>query len=119
MLEAFGNAQTLMNDNSSRFGKFIELRFNEKLVLEGALMSEYLLEKSRIVNQADGERNFHVFYLIFANLTPEKQKKYQLKSAGQHRFDMHVCVMCKCINVNGMLFYIVFVYNIYIYIYIN
>lgn len=86
LLEAFGNAQTLMNDNSSRFGKFIELRFNDKLVVEGALMSEYLLEKPRVVSQSDGERNFHVFYLIFANLSAEKKNSFALLDPSSHRY---------------------------------
>lgn len=51
LLEAWGNAQTLMNDNSSRFGKFVELRFDERHSIQGAIMSDYLLEKSRVVDQ--------------------------------------------------------------------
>jgi hypothetical protein len=51
LLEAWGNAQTLMNDNSSRFGKFVELRFDERHSIQGAIMSDYLLEKSRVVEQ--------------------------------------------------------------------
>eukprot|EP00054_Salpingoeca_dolichothecata_P009067 m.51369 g.51369 ORF g.51369 m.51369 type:complete len:987 (+) comp18146_c0_seq1:26-2986(+) len=86
LLEAFGNAQTLMNDNSSRFGKFVELRFNKDLQLQGALMNEYLLEKSRVVEQSDGERNFHVFYLFFAGLTPEKSEQYMLNDASFYRY---------------------------------
>lgn len=62
VLEAVGNARTVMNANSSRFGKFLELKFNDKLHISGAQVSDYLLEKSRVVHQADGERNFHVFY---------------------------------------------------------
>lgn len=86
LLEAFGNGQTLMNDNSSRFGKFTELRFNEKLVIEGAVVTEYLLEKSRVVTQMEGERNFHAFYLLYAWLTPEKAKLYNLKDPSEHRY---------------------------------
>eukprot|EP00043_Microstomoeca_roanoka_P016108 m.163473 g.163473 ORF g.163473 m.163473 type:complete len:1510 (+) comp16391_c3_seq1:229-4758(+) len=66
VLEAFGNAQTLMNDNSSRFGKYMELLFNAEGKLKGALLSEYLLEKSRVTRQAPGEQNFHVLYYVFA-----------------------------------------------------
>jgi myosin-3 len=86
LLEAFGNAQTLMNDNSSRFGKFIELRFNEQLIVEGALTTEYLLEKPRVVSQSDGERNFHVFYLIFAGLDDSKRKTFALQDPSEHRY---------------------------------
>ncbi|EGD74581.1 myosin head [Salpingoeca rosetta] len=66
ILEAFGNAQTLMNDNSSRFGKYMELLFGDDGKLLGALLSEYLLEKSRVTRQAPGEQNFHVLYYLFA-----------------------------------------------------
>eukprot|EP00911_Craspedida_sp_UC1_P001538 UC1_evm1s1160 len=72
LLESWGNAQTMMNDNSSRFGKFVELRFNnDTCIVEGALMTEYLLEKSRVVFQTEGEKNFHIFYLLFVGLSEE------------------------------------------------
>jgi len=85
LLESYGNAQTLRNDNSSRFGKFIELRFDEKHTIQGAYTSEYLLEKSRVVSQNDGERNFHVFYLFFAALTSDQKEKYQVGDPADHR----------------------------------
>jgi myosin heavy subunit len=86
LLEAFGNAQTLMNDNSSRFGKFIELRFSAELYVQGVLMYEYLLEKSRVVQQGPGEQNFHVFYLYFAGLSEELKKTLDITTPERHRF---------------------------------
>eukprot|EP00040_Diaphanoeca_grandis_P028910 m.168213 g.168213 ORF g.168213 m.168213 type:complete len:1032 (-) comp31505_c0_seq1:303-3398(-) len=68
MLEPFGNAKTGLNDNSSRFGKYIELRFEQKGSISGAHLSHYLLEKSRISDRNEGEQIFHVFYQLFAAL---------------------------------------------------
>lgn len=65
-LQAIGNAKTTRNDNSSRFGKFIELQFNKQFHICGASMRTYLLEKSRVVFQASDERNYHIFYQICA-----------------------------------------------------
>jgi len=86
LLEAFGNAQTLMNDNSSRFGKFIELRFNASHTVTGVLMYEYLLEKSRVVQQGPGEQNFHVFYLFFSGITSANKDKFQVGDPSEYRF---------------------------------
>ena len=66
ILESFGNARTLRNDNSSRFGKFLELRFDGVGRLTGAAIDVYLLEKARIAGHAVGERSYHVFYQVLA-----------------------------------------------------
>ncbi|XP_029861409.1 myosin-IIIb-like isoform X1 [Aquila chrysaetos chrysaetos] len=85
LLEAFGNAQTAINDNSSRFGKYIQLRFQNNTV-QGAKLSEYLLEKSRVVQQDIGERNFHIFYYMFAGLSSEEKEMYGLLDPSLYRY---------------------------------
>ncbi len=73
VLEAFGNAKTVYNNNSSRFGKFTELQFSDAGVLAGARVREYLLEKSRVVRQAKKERNYHVFYQLLAGANAQEK----------------------------------------------
>uniref|UniRef100_A0A0K8SUT5 Unconventional myosin-XV n=1 Tax=Lygus hesperus TaxID=30085 RepID=A0A0K8SUT5_LYGHE len=83
LLESFGNAKTSRNDNSSRFGKFLEVHFKEGVIM-GGKVTEYLLEKSRIVTQAPEERNYHVFYELLAGLSDETKLKYGLLSADKY-----------------------------------
>ena len=64
LLEAFGNAKTVRNDNSSRFGKFVEIQFNKTGRISGAAVRTYLLERSRVVQLTDPERNYHIFYQV-------------------------------------------------------
>ncbi|XP_072432083.1 myosin-IIIa isoform X2 [Chiloscyllium punctatum] len=83
LLEAFGNACTVINNNSSRFGKYLEMRFTSGGTVMGAQISEYLLEKSRVIHQAPGEKNFHIFYYIYAGLAQKNKLAHYKLSKGQ------------------------------------
>lgn len=86
ILEAFGNAKTIKNDNSSRFGKFIRINFDTAGYISGANIETYLLEKSRTIRQADGERCFHIFYQFLKGATPQQRKDFLLEDAKNYRF---------------------------------
>uniref|UniRef100_M3XLT0 Unconventional myosin-XV n=1 Tax=Mustela putorius furo TaxID=9669 RepID=M3XLT0_MUSPF len=85
LLESFGNAKTVRNDNSSRFGKFVEV-FLEGGMISGAITSQYLLEKSRIVFQAKNERNYHIFYELLAGLPAQLRQAFSLQEAETYYY---------------------------------
>jgi len=83
ILESFGNARTMRNDNSSRFGKFIEIQFTRTGRLVGAQIETYLLEKVRLVTQSLGERNYHIFYeMLSGGLGADELRNYFIASTA-------------------------------------
>ncbi|KAF1784075.1 Leucine-rich repeat domain, L domain-like [Phytophthora cactorum] len=86
LLESFGNAKTTRNDNSSRFGKFTQLQFDGRGKLIGAKCETYLLEKSRVVSIAEGERNYHIFYQLLAGLPSRERKEFGLDPDCQYQY---------------------------------
>ncbi|KAG7527129.1 unconventional myosin-VIIa-like [Solea senegalensis] len=96
ILEAFGNAKTIHNDNSSRFGKYLEIFFTKEGLIKGARVEQYLLEKSRVCHQALGERNYHIFYCMLAGISAEQRKSLSLKDAKAYKFlTKGDCVACE------------------------
>ena len=91
ILEAFGNAKTVRNNNSSRFGKLFEIHYSRnehsQLSIAGARIQNYLLEKSRIAAQGNGERNYHVFYYLSNGVKdPGRRKELKLLNPSQYAY---------------------------------
>ncbi|XP_059768838.1 unconventional myosin-IXa isoform X3 [Balaenoptera ricei] len=86
VLEAFGNAKTAHNNNSSRFGKFIQVNYQETGTVLGAYVEKYLLEKSRLVYQEHNERNYHVFYYLLAGASEEERLAFHLKQPEEYHY---------------------------------
>ncbi|KAK9059845.1 hypothetical protein SSX86_020549 [Deinandra increscens subsp. villosa] len=97
VLEAFGNAKTVRNNNSSRFGKFVEIQFDKHGRISGAAIRTYLLERSRVCQVNDPERNYHCFYLLCA-APPEEIEKYKLGSPQS----FHYLNQSKCYELVGV-----------------
>uniref|UniRef100_A0A668A673 Myosin-9 n=1 Tax=Myripristis murdjan TaxID=586833 RepID=A0A668A673_9TELE len=86
ILEAFGNAKTVKNDNSSRFGKFIRINFDVNGYIVGANIETYLLEKSRAIRQAKDERTFHIFYYMLSGAGDKLRSELCLEDYSKYRF---------------------------------
>ncbi|XP_070765301.1 unconventional myosin-VIIb [Enoplosus armatus] len=96
ILEAFGNAKTIRNDNSSRFGKYIDVNFTKDGAIEGARVEQYLLEKSRVCRQAPEERNYHIFYYMLTGMPAEQKKILSLGNAAEYNYlTMGNCTSCE------------------------
>lgn len=79
ILESFGNARTIRNDNSSRFGKYIDIKFTKSGKLSGASIETYLLEKVRLIHPGAGERNYHVFYQFLSSATRTERNEFYIE----------------------------------------
>uniref|UniRef100_A0A6Q2YSP5 Myosin IXb n=1 Tax=Esox lucius TaxID=8010 RepID=A0A6Q2YSP5_ESOLU len=109
VLEAFGNARTAQNNNSSRFGKFIQVNYLESGVVRGAVIEKYLLEKCRLVFRDKSERNYHVFYYLLVGASPEEQTEFRLLQPEDYAYLQqvnthgHIHTLCEWICRLGCL----------------
>ena len=101
LLEAFGNAKTSRNDNSSRFGKFTEISFDAGGRVTGAAISTYLLERSRVVSVNTPERSYHIFYQLLAGASPDQRR--QLRCVVLRYFPMCYTVLCCAMLCHAVL----------------
>ncbi|XP_048018158.1 unconventional myosin-IXb isoform X2 [Megalobrama amblycephala] len=86
VLEAFGNAKTAYNNNSSRFGKFIQVNYLESGIVRGAVVEKYLLEKCRLVSRGKTERNYHVFYYLLIGASEEEKDEFKLRRPEDYHY---------------------------------
>ncbi|XP_052880607.1 myosin-1-like isoform X4 [Gossypium arboreum] len=100
ILEAFGNAKTLRNDNSSRFGKLIEIHFSETGKISGAKIQTFnlLYEQSRVVQCAEGERSYHIFYQLCAGAPRALREKLNLKDVDEYKY----LKQSNCYSITGV-----------------
>ncbi|KAK2993355.1 hypothetical protein RJ640_007622, partial [Escallonia rubra] len=97
VLEAFGNAKTVRNNNSSRFGKFVEIQFDQQRRISGAAIRTYLLERSRVCQVSNPERNYHCFYMLCA-APPEDAERYKLVNPKM----FHYLNQSNCYELDGV-----------------
>lgn len=98
LLEAFGNAKTVRNANSSRFGKFTEIQFDKQWRIVGAAVRTYLLERSRVVAVNDPERNYHIFYQLCAGASAQERARLHLVAPA----DFNYLNKSSCVDIPGL-----------------
>jgi myosin I len=98
LLESFGNAKTLRNNNSSRFGKYLQIHFNAQGEPVGADITNYLLEKTRVVGQITNERNFHIFYQFTKGASKQYRELFGVQTPDTYVYTSR----SKCLDVDGM-----------------
>ena len=98
LLEAFGNAKTVRNSNSSRFGKFTEIQFDKQWRIVGAAIRTYLLERSRVVAVNDPERNYHIFYQLCAGASAEERERLHLVDPSK----FYYLSRSTCVEIPGL-----------------